>query len=555
MLSVERVIENLRKKFPEEIIKIEEKVKKQIFVTIKREAVRSLANHLFNELKARFVINVGNDLTPTSGKFCILHIFSLDADKIFITLKAYLDPAEPDIDSITPLIPGANWGEREFRDLIGVSPKEHPDPRRLILADDWPDNVYPLRKDVPFDYKPPSTKGSEFIRRDAPEGSSVIPIGPFFPVLEEPAYIRCFVKGEEITGCDYRGFYNHRGIEKLGSNHLTYNEIPFVAERICGICGFIHSSCYCEAVERAAGIEVPLRAKYIRTIMLEIERVHSHLLWLGIAGHIIGFDTILMQVWRIREPVMWLCEKISGNRKTYGMNLVGGVRRDISKEIYPQVKEVVGKIGRETEEVISAIIDDTTLHLRLKGVGMLSKEEARKICVVGPTARGSGLKIDARADHPYAAYDKLDFEVITEEEGDNWARVVVRLKETLEAVKIIRQALDKMPEGEIMADVKEIPPGREAVCVVEAPRGEAIHYILTGSGNRPNRWKVRAPTYANLQALPALIKGETIADVPICLGSMDPCFSCTDRLEVVDVKTKKVKVYTQEELLKLSRKR
>ena len=253
--------------------------------------------------------------------------------------------------------------------------------------------------------------------REPPKGASVVPLGPFFPVLEEPSYWRMFVEGETIVGCDTRLFYNHRGIEKLGDSVLTYGQIPYLAERICGICGFIHSTCYCQAVEKAAGIEAPRRARYIRTILLELERIHSHLLWLGIAGHIIGFETVLMQTWRIREPVMWLCEEISGNRKTYGMNTVGGLSRDLRNEIKPKLLETIAQVEKETIAVRNAIVGDSTLHARTKGVGVLTNEWAKKICAVGPPARASAVAIDARIDHPYAAYDELPPQIATARGG------------------------------------------------------------------------------------------------------------------------------------------
>jgi Ni,Fe-hydrogenase III large subunit len=390
--------------------------------------------------------------------------------------------------------------------------------------------------------------------REAPAGASVIPMGPFYPVLEEPAYWRLFVEGETIVGCDTRLFYNHRGIEKLGDSVLTYNQIPSLAERICGICGFIHSTCYCQAVEKAAGIQAPRRARYIRTIMLELERIHSHLLWLGIAGHIIGFETVLMQTWRIREPVMWLCEAISGNRKTYGMNTIGGLRRDLRDDVRPELLSTLATVEKETIAVRDAIVGDSVLHARTKGVGVLTKESARSVCVVGPPARASGIAIDARIDHPYAAYDEVPPRIVVQEAGDTWARVLVRVGELVESIRLVREALSALPEGPICAEInEEIPPGKVSVSVVEAPRGEAIHFVMTGGDNRPYRWRVRAPSYANLQALPAAVMHGTIADVPITLGSLDPCFSCTERLETVDRRTRAVRVYTHAELLEMSR--
>jgi Ni,Fe-hydrogenase III large subunit len=288
--------------------------------------------------------------------------------------------------------------------------------------------------------------------------------------------------------------------------------------------------------------------------MLELERIHSHLLWLGIAGHIIGFETVLMQTWRIREPVMWLCEAISGNRKAYGMNTMGGLRRDLPSDMHPQLLKTLADVEKEVIAVRDAIVGDSVLRARTEGVGVLTKESARSVCVVGPPARASGIAIDARIDHPYAAYDEVRPRIVTQEAGDTWARVVVRVGELVESIRLVREALTALPEGPICADMKEeIPPDKVGVSVVEAPRGEAVHFVMTGGDNRPYRWRVRAPTYANLQALPAAVMHGTIADVPITLGSLDPCFSCTERLETVDRRTRAVRTYSSAELLQMSR--
>ena len=552
-MSSEKVIEKLKTKFGETLLDAR-RSNGHVQVTVPPQEIRKVADYIFNRMGARFIVSAGTDRRQSRGDFEVSHFFSLDADKVFLTLQASV--SNPKLPAITPVVPGANWAEREFYDMVGITPEGHPDPRRLVVADDWPEGVYPLRKDFPYGEKPPADGAGKMQFNDAPEGTTVLPIGPFYPVLEEPCQIRLFVDGEKVVGCDYRGFYNHRGIEKLGDAVLTYNQIPFIAERICGICGYVHSCCYCQAVESAAGIQTPIRAKFIRSIMLELERVHSHLLWLGIAAHIIGFDTVLMQSWRVREPVMWLCERITGNRKNYGMNLVGGVRRDIPSELHPRILEVLDKVEKESAALVSAIPGDTTLMMRLKGVGILSEEDARKISVVGPTARGSNVPIDARKDHPYAAYDQIEWSVMVHDSCDILARTLVRLEELFESIKMIRNLLANMPDGPISTKVEEeIPAGLEGVCSVEAPRGEDFHYVLTGENNRPERWRVRAPTYSNLQAVPIMIQDETIADVPITLGSIDPCFSCTERMETADVNTGAVKIYTEAELLAISRSR
>jgi Ni,Fe-hydrogenase III large subunit/Ni,Fe-hydrogenase III component G len=524
-----------------------------LWLQVDPQQIRPATRTLKEELEGRFLITVGIDRRPQGRGYEIVHLISFDSQRLFAALGCAVDESSARIDSITPLIPGAGWAEREFQDMIGVAADGLPDPRRLVLPDDWPEGLHPLRRDFPYNYRPPSVEGVAPPPAEAPEGTSILPMGPFFPVLEEPASFRLFVEGETIVGCDYRGFYNHRGIEKLGDSVLTYDKIPFIAERICGICGFIHSTCYCQAVEKAIGLDVPRRAECIRSLMLELERIHSHLLWLGIAGHILGFDTVLMQTWRIREPVMWLTEMISGSRKTYGMNMVGGVRRDISPEAIPRIIEVVETVAREIGDVRRAIAGDTTLLARTRGVGTLSGEKAQEFCVVGPPARASGLPIDARLDHPYAAYDEFPPHLCTQEEGDTWARVLVRLDEMEDSCRLIGKIVTELPAGSVMAEVGEIPGGRVGVSAVEAPRGEAIHFVETGGEGRPYRWRVRAPTFPNLQAVPTMVAGQSIADVPITVGSLDPCFSCTERMEVVDLRDGCRKVYRRKELEELAR--
>jgi len=531
---------------------IDERAPNQVYVEVAPEDIVGAAEHVVQRLGGRYVVTVGTDDRERRGDFCASHIFSLEDRHVFLTLQARVEPYEPAVESITGLVPGASWAERELQDMLGITVHGLDDSRRLVLPDDWPTDVHPLRRDVPYNIRPEPVEGLAPPRREPPPGASVMAIGPYFPVLEEPAYFRLFVDGEKIVGCDYRGFYNHRGVEKLGDSALTYTQVPFIAERICGICGFIHSTCYCEAVETAIGVPAPPRAKYIRSIMLELERVHSHLLWFGIAAHILGFDTALMQSWRMREPVMWLCERISGNRKTYGMNQVGGVRRDISAELAQEILQVLDTVEREWLELYRAAQGDGTLLMRLADVGPITPEDAKAICVVGPTARGSGLPLDARIDHPYAAYAELPVNVITFDNCDSLGRTLVRLEEVFDSIKQIRTALRNLPEGAVMVEIEEIPPGREGICTVEAPRGEAIHYVLTGPNNQLAQWRVRAPTYPNLQVVPRMLQDQNIADVPIAVGSLDPCFSCTERMEVVDRRSGHARLYSREEILELS---
>lgn len=377
----------------------------------------------------------------------------------------------------------------------------------------------------------------------------VLAVGPFHPLQEEMEFFQLTVDGEIVTDIDMRISYNHRGIEKI-SESLQFDQVPYLVSRICGICSASHPLAYVQAVEEIAGITPPERALYVRTIINELERIHSHLLWVGLGGHFIGYDTVFMWAWKYREPVLDLLEEITGNRNNYGNVKVGGCREDIPNELIPKMLKELDEIEKKTEMLTKAVLDDPVIHARLKGVGILSKADAIKYAVTGPTARGSGVDIDVRHDDPYAAYDQLDWKVISQPEGDVFAKAVVRLLETLEAVKIIKQALKKLPDGPVTTEVKEIPPG-EAVGHAEAPRGETFHYVRSDGGNRPVRHKVRAPSYVNVPSFKASCIGQHITDVTITLAAVDPCYSCTERVAVVDRDGKITHNY--DVLLRLSR--
>jgi Ni,Fe-hydrogenase III large subunit/Ni,Fe-hydrogenase III component G len=527
---------------------------RRLFVFVDRSVVKFVCQHIFRELDARYVASIGTDDRPFSGKFLVAHNFAFDKDHVLCSVLTQLPENDLKIDSITKMVPAASWAEREMRDLLGIEPVGHEYLKRLVLPDGWPEGKHPLRKDVPWNEVPESyNEDNEFKFDETPEGCTVVPFGPFHPTLDEPAHFRLYVEGEMVRGCEYRGFMVHRGIEKLAESVMSYNDIPMLAERICGICGCVHSVAYVQAVEEAAALKPPPRAEYIRTTMLELERLHSHLLWVGLACHIVGFDTLFMQSFRIREPVMWIAEKISGNRKTYAICLIGGVRRDITHDIKAELRVVLDKLESEWRPVVSAVSKDRNIQKRTCGVGVANKLLVKNLGLLGPVARAAGVEIDCRHDHPYAAYDRVEFDVITAQSADVWGRVVVRMNEVFESIKIIRQCLDKMEDGPLQLEIKdELPVGRMGLSSVEAPRGESHHFVITGENNRPRRWRVRAPTYQNLQGVPMMIKDQQIADMTISLGSIDPCFSCTDRLETIDLRSGTTKVWSQKELLELT---
>ncbi len=361
-----------------------------------------------------------------------------------------------------------------------------------------------------------------------PEREFKIPIGPQHPALKEPESFLLTLRGEKITEMTVRLGYNHRGIEKA-CEARTYIQDMYLVERVCGICSHSHSTCFIQAVEEIAGLQVPKRGLYIRTLIAELERIHSHLLWLGVAGHEIGFDTLLMYTWRDREIVMDILALVTGNRVNYGMNTIGGVRRDVTTDQIPKILEAIDKLEERTKYYIQVGTEEITLRERLSGVGKLSKEDAIRLGAVGPTARASGVNRDVRRDDPYGAYGELTFDVIIDNHSDVYGRTLVRLGELMQSYKLVRQIIRQLPEGPISVKAPRRIPAGQAVSRYEAPRGEDVHFVKSNGSDKPERVKVRAPTLANVQVVAHMLKDGYLADTPIVIAAIDPCFSCTDR--------------------------
>ena len=537
----------------DKLIAVEQPAENRVYLSCEAENSYAVNKFLFEDVPLRFVIATGID---SDDCFEVLYHYAYDETGCMVTLKAFIhDREKPAIESITPFLPAAEWIEREIHDLLGIDFENHPDMRRLILSDDWPEGVYPLRKDAK---KPVERPDGEPSSRPSPESPArrtvrlskpVLAVGPFHPLQEEMEFFQLTVDGEIVTDIDMRISYNHRGIEKI-SESLQFDQVPFLVSRVCGICSASHPLAYVQAVEEIAGIKPPERALYVRTIVNELERIHSHMLWFGLAGHFIGYDTVFMWTWKYREPVLDLLEEITGNRNNYGNVKVGGCRVDVPDELKPRILKDMDKLEKKVDMLVRVVLDDPVIHARTKGVGILTKEDAIRYAVTGPTARASGIDIDIRRDEPYALYGELDWNVITRPEGDVFAKVVVRLLEVLESIKIIRQATRKLPAGPITTEVKEIPAG-ESCGRVEAPRGEDFHYVRSDGGNRPVRHKIRAPSFVNVPSFKASCIGQHIADVTITLAAVDPCYSCTERLAVVD--RHNIVIHDYEALLRLSR--
>ena len=375
-----------------------------------------------------------------------------------------------------------------------------------------------------------------------------IPIGPQHPCLKEPACFTVALHGEKLVGLDLRLGYNHRGVEKAAESR-TYTQNIYLLERVCGICSHSHATCFIQCVEEVAGLEVPARGRYLRTLIGELERIHSHLLWLGVAAHEIGFDTLLMYSWRDREAVMDLLAALTGNRVNYAANVIGGAKRDVTEQQKQDILKVIDALEERTKYYIEVATEESTLIARLSNVGRISLEDVKLYGTVGPTGRASGLDADVRRDDPYAAYGEIPFNVITDTHCDVFGRAVVRVLELMESYKMVRYIIKNLPDGPIAVKAPRKIPAGEAVSRYEAPRGEDVHYVRGNGTEHPERVRVRAPTMVNLLAVPKMLEGDNLADVPITVAAIDPCFSCTDRaVRVSDPDGGNAKIMTWKEV-------
>ena len=361
----------------------------------------------------------------------------------------------------------------------------------------------------------------------------IVPIGPQHPALKEPGHFEFTVEGEVITGATVRLGYVHRGIEK-STEDRNWTQNLYLLERICGICSHIHATAYALGVEALADVTAPPRAQAIRTLVCELERIHSHMLWLGVAAHEGGFDTLFMYSWRDRETVMDLLEGLSGNRVNYSVNVLGGVKIDVDEKQATAIRKGIDFLKERTEHYMKVVTTDETFLGRTRDVGTMTYDQADALAAVGPTARASGIARDIRADAPYAAYPQFPINVITEKGGDLAARFIVRINELYEAYRLIHEILDKMPTGELNTRVPRRIPENETISRVEAPRGELFYYLKSNGSEKPERVKVRTPSICNWATVMNFAIGLKLADMPMILAGIDPCFSCSDRMVIIN---------------------
>jgi Ni,Fe-hydrogenase III large subunit/Ni,Fe-hydrogenase III component G len=515
-------IETIRKELSSNII--EETVSRnETYLTIKKEAIVKICDCIYHHLDLPLISMFATDERKKDGIFKIHYVFSGKNDA-FIILKINIDEKNPKYPSITHKIASANWYEREIQDMFGLVPQGHPDPRKLVHFEDWHSGLYPLRKDFDIRTKPARVEGEYVYRRVEGEGVYEIPVGPVHAGVIEPGHFRFSAAGEPIINLEIRHFYTHKGVEKLFEN-ISMDKAVFLAERVSGDNSVAHAVAFCQAVEKIAAIDIPHRAKYIRTILLELERVYNHL------GDIAGIATDVAFAFgaahlnRLKEEILQLNERVAGSRLLRGMNTIGGVRRDIGDkrdDILPRLSQ----IQHDFRELMEYLMETPSFVDRIETTGRIYSDTAKVLHVVGPAARASGIDRDTRRDHPYAAYPELNFKVPVQKSGDVHARTMIRADEVCEAIAIIEQAFRLLPGGGINVKVDEIPKGC-ALGYAEAPRGETLYWVMT-ENNRIERCKVRDPSFCNWLAIEYAVLDNIVPDFPIINKSLSLSYSGND---------------------------
>ncbi len=521
-------LEELRERFPEQIRSIEEPVSGQTVILLNGPDATAITRHLMAEHQTRLVTVFAEDRVKAEGVFYNYYVFDQPGDADWVILKAPIPSDRPTFPSLAAELPAVNWQEREIQDWFGLEAEGHPNPRRVALHDNWPD-VHPMRKDFPLDTVLPPFEGERHVYRPTlGEGVFQIPVGPVHAGIIEPGHFNFAVAGEPILYLQVRLFYTHKGTEKLFEN-LPIHRAVFLAESISGDSAFSHGTAFCAAIERAAEIEVPARAQFKRTILLELERLANHVGDIGAIANDVGFVIANAHAGRVRELVLGLNETLAGSRLLRGMVTIGGVRRDWQRAQVETIGSTLEKVAREFRDLVAIIQSSDSTRDRLEHTGILRPDKARTLGVVGVAGRASGVDLDLRRDHPYEAYRHLSIRVPVYDAGDVRHRMLVRIEEVGESIELVRAAVAQLPEGEHRAPAQPIPPGRCALGAVEGWRGEIVHWVRTGHGNRLERCKIKDPSINNWPAIVEAVEGNIVADFPVINKSFNLSYSGTDR--------------------------
>lgn len=522
-----KTVKTLKEKFPG--IKLYRKISNEYYLNIPKESLVEVSQELDGQ-GAVLSIMIGTDERSLDGYFRLYFGFSLDESDIFVFLVVALK--EPDLvyPSITPFIPAAHWYEREAMDMLGLRPEGHPQPNRLVLHHDWPLGIRPLRKDFPKEKISQITeeKAEHRFHQVDGDGSFYVPVGPIHAGIIEPGHFRFATAGEEIVSLEARLFYTHRGIEKQAEG-LNFSEGLELAERICGVCAYSHSTAYCQALEKIAGVDIPPRAQYIRTLLMEMERLYNHIGDLGNICAGVGLAFGSSHGARIKERLQRVNKYLVGHRFLRGINKPGGLKFDLPADFKAKLNKELVEIEKDTQELVEILLENVIFLNRINITGIITLENVRDLAVVGPAARGAGWNRDCRKIHPYGVYKDLEFEVPTDTTGDVASRFRIRYFEAIESFKIIRQILRKMPQGSISIELGNITPYQFALGFTESARGENMHWLMTGENNTIFRYRIRSASYPNWPVVPLAVRGNIVPDFPLINKSFELCYACLDR--------------------------
>lgn len=501
---------------------------RRVEIHVEREEMVEVCRYLKTQEQARLLTMVGTDERPLGASFGLYYVYSIDRYQLVVTVAVMIPEDDPTFPSMAVEFPALNWYEREVNDLLGLRAVGHPDRSPLVLKAGWPSDAYPLRKDYDREQKQPIVDVPEDVLEY--EGNEVVevPVGPIHAGIIEPGHFRFGVLGDNVLHLDARLFYTHRGVEKMMEG-MTLDGSILAAERTCGVCAFSHGLAYAHAIEDAAHTVVPKRAQYLRAIFGELERIYNHV---GDVGNIcagFGFAIGINHGARLKEKLLQLNEEMTGSRYLRGVVRAGGMRRDWSEEELERIVTVLNEVEAEFDEITDILLSHEIALNRMATTGIVPLEKAEALEVVGVGGRASGRKTDSRIDQPYDAYAELRPQLITDEHGDVLARISVRVREAKEAMNLVREAVLKMPAGDIYAPVASIPAGTIGVGWAESARGENCHWIMIGERNTIYRYRIRSAAYSNWPAVALAVPGNIVPDFPLINKSFELCYACCDR--------------------------
>lgn len=470
----------------------------------------------------------GLDLTPLSGDFAVEFVFSLPAHDQFLRVRAQIPAGDREYSSVSPSVPAALWHEREIKDMLGITPVDHPDPRRLVLHDTWPRGYHPLLKGVSAVERPPFEVRRYGYFEVHGEGIYELAVGPIHAGVIEPGHFRFSNIGESILHLDARLFFTHRGVEKIVEG-MPFDKALYTAERTCGVCTVSHAIAFSSAVERMTDTEAPARAKWLRALFLELERLYNHI---GDIGNICagaGFHAGSSRGAILKERFQRLNEELTGHRFLMGIVGLGGLRYEPAAPALASLPGRLATLKAEFSAYLDTVLEAGSFVHRIKGPGRLSEETVRALGGTGVAARASGIETDYRVDHPALSYPGLIPGIRTEDTGDVAARLLVRAAEASDSIDMALSLVDGLPGGPSSTPAGQAAPGASALGYNESPRGSNVHWLMAGPNNTVYRLRIRSASYANWPLVPRAVAENVVPDFPLINKSFELCYACCDR--------------------------